>query len=209
MIGIVDYGAGNLTSVANALNHLGVENAISDQPDFLKKCDRIIFPGVGAAGASMRELAKRGLDVALKEIVEAGTPVLGICVGCQIVLNHSEEDGGVQCLGLLPGTTVRFQSEKGLKIPHMGWNQVEWQADHPVFAGIPSGTEFYFVHSFHPADVPEKNQIGKTTYGTQNFVSIHGSANVVATQFHCEKSGLPGLKVLENFSKWEGDFNAH
>ncbi len=202
MIGIVDYGAGNLTSVANALNHLNIKNCISADPLALASCERIIFPGVGAAGASMRELESRGLDVFLRESFKSGKPILGICVGCQIVLSYSEEDGGVSCLDLLEGKTVRFKDETHLKIPHMGWNQVVHDESHPVLKGIPSGTEFYFVHSFHPAEIPVANQVAQTTYGNQKFVSIHGQKNLIATQFHTEKSGEPGLQLLKNFSQW-------
>ncbi len=205
MIGIVDYGAGNLTSVANALNHLGVENQVSEDPEFLKSCDRVIFPGVGAAASSMEELAKRKQDQALKEIVAMGIPVLGICVGCQILLETSEEDGGVDCLGLIPGSVKRFDEEEGVKIPHMGWNQVQFEVEHPLFEGIDSGTEFYFVHGYHPTDVKDENSLGSCVYGTQKFTTILGKRNLVATQFHVEKSGEPGLKLLANFAKWNGE----
>lgn len=202
MIGIVDYGAGNLTSVSNALNYLNIENLISSNPEELAKCERVIFPGVGAAGSSMNELAKRGLDSFLKKTLQSGVPTLGICVGCQIILDSSEEDEGVKCLGILPGKTVRFKSEGNLKIPHMGWNQVSHDESHPLFAGIASGTEFYFVHSFYPAEIPSENDIAQSQYGSQKFCAVHGYKNLVATQFHTEKSGEPGLKLLRNFSKW-------
>jgi len=121
---VVDYGAGNLASVHNALIHLGIPSLVTRDPDVVAKADRVIFPGVGAAGSAMETLRQTGLGDAVRSVVSAGKPVLGICIGCQIILESSEEDGLVPCLGLLPGRAVRFKSEPGLKIPHMGWNQV-------------------------------------------------------------------------------------
>lgn len=130
-----------------------------------------------------------------------GRPVLGICIGCQIILDSSDEDGGVPTLGLLHGKAVRFKDEPGLKIPHMGWNQVIYTKEHPIMKGIPDGSDFYYVHSYHPL-VANENAFAETTYGSQTFQCIVGKDNLIATQFHLEKSGSIGLQVLKNFSSW-------
>jgi imidazole glycerol-phosphate synthase subunit HisH len=204
MIGILDYGAGNLRSVANALEYLGLSYCISFDKNELDQCDRLIFPGVGAASASMVEVKKRGIDLTLKDALIESKPILGICVGCQIILDFSEEDGGVDCLGFIPGKAKRFSMKKGMKIPHMGWNQLEIQIQHPIFHGIQSGTEFYFVHSYFPETCAQEHVLGRTTYGDQVFASVIAFGSLVATQFHAEKSGGPGLNILKNFSLWNG-----
>lgn len=198
---VVDYGAGNLTSVHNALNFMGISNVVTNDPAVIDLADRVVFPGVGAAGSAMETLKRTGLGEAVRRAVQAGKPVLGICIGCQIITESSEEDGGVACLGLLPGRAVRFRSEAGLKIPHMGWNQVHFNQAHPLFAGVDSGSEFYFVHSFHP-QVDASLSFAHTTYGSQTFPCVIGKDNLVATQFHTEKSGEVGLRLLKNFSQW-------
>ena len=198
---VVDYGAGNLTSVHNALNFLGISNTVTSDTSVIARADRVVFPGVGAAGSAMETLSRTGLGEAVREAVKAGKPVLGICIGCQIITQSSEEDGGVECLGLLPGRAVRFRSEAGLKIPHMGWNQVHFTQPHPLLEGVPSGSEFYFVHSYHP-EVAAEYSYAETTYGSQTFPCVIGKDNLVATQFHTEKSGEVGLRLLKNFSEW-------
>jgi glutamine amidotransferase len=197
---IVDYGAGNLTSVYNALKHLGIESEISANPKEIENASKIIFPGVGAARAAMENLNKSGIGAALKRAFAKSTPILGICIGCQIILEESEEDGGAECLGLLKGRAVKFKSEPNLKIPHIGWNQVNFTREHPIFKGIPSGSNFYFVHSYHP-DCADDAIYGKTTYGSQTFPSIIGAGSIIAAQFHLEKSGDAGLQVLKNFAR--------
>jgi len=194
---IVNYGAGNLTSVYNALRHLGVKSEISGEPGKIESADRIIFPGVGAAGAAMENLGRSGIGEAIKKAFGRKIPILGICIGCQIILEESEE-GDVKCLGILPGKAVRFKNELDLKIPHIGWNQVDYAKEHPIFKGIPSGSNFYFVHSYHPC-VSDAIVYGTTTYGSQTFPCIVGKDNIIATQFHLEKSGDVGLQVLKNF----------
>jgi glutamine amidotransferase len=194
---IVDYGAGNLTSVYNALKSIGVESEVSAVPEKIENAEKIIFPGVGAASAAMENLNKTGIGAAIRRAFEKKIPILGICIGCQIILEESEEDGGVKCLGLLEGKAVRFREEAYLKIPHIGWNQVDYAIEHPIFKGIPSGSNFYFVHSYHPR--LNNGIYGTTTYGTQTFPCVIGKDNLVATQFHLEKSGEAGLKVLRNF----------
>lgn len=203
MIHIVDYGAGNLTSVYNALAKVGVDSIITNDPLVIADAVRIIFPGVGAAGSSMSHIKSLGLDIALKKAIAKGTPVLGICVGSQVILDSSEEDGGVNCLGLIPGTAKRFVSQPGLKIPHMGWNTVQYLNEHPVFEGIPNGSEFYYVHSFYPAPLSEENALATTQYGGINFHCILIKDNLISTQFHVEKSGELGLRLLKNFASWE------
>ncbi|HSQ42290.1 MAG TPA: imidazole glycerol phosphate synthase subunit HisH [Fibrobacteraceae bacterium] len=203
-LAIVDYGAGNLTSVFNAIQYLGLQGQITSDPTVVRAADRVIFPGVGAARASMDVLVSSGLGQAVHDAVLADKPVLGICIGCQIILRHSEEDGGVDCLGLLPGNAVRFHSEPSLKIPHMGWNQVNFTTLHPIFSGIADKSEFYFVHSFHPLMDDPATVAAYTTYGTQRFAAAIFRNNLVATQFHLEKSGEIGLKVLHNFCQWDG-----
>jgi len=209
MIGIVDYKAGNLTSVARALEFLSVPCRVTDDPDLLGKCDRIIFPGVGAAGEAMANLKQTGMDRRISEWVARGIPTLGICLGTQIILDRSEENDA-DCLGIIPGSVKRFPDQmtgtdkKPLKIPHMGWNQVAFSRSHPVFRDIPAEAEFYFVHSYYPAPAEDRFAIGWTDYGIR-FCSAMADKNLVAVQFHPEKSGRPGLRILANFCRWEGD----
>jgi glutamine amidotransferase len=202
MITIIDYNAGNLTSVKRALDHLGIANQISADPNRVRGAEKIIFPGVGAAGAAMETLRERGLDLALTEAFQAGTPILGICIGCQIVLTHSEEDD-TPCLGLLPGQTIRFRlNDPSLKIPHMGWNAVHVTQPHPILSHLRPGDEFYFVHSFYPQPTDMSQVYATSEYGAVFPVAI-GKDNLFAVQFHAEKSGKIGLKLLENFATWE------
>ena len=201
MITLVDYKAGNLTSVRRALNHLGIPCQISADPDVVRHAEKIIFPGVGAAGAAMSVLCERGLDAALKESFQKGTPILGICIGCQIILTHSEEDD-TSCLGLISGKTVRFQlSDPALKIPHMGWNAVSVTQPHPILSHLRPGDEFYFVHSYYPQPDDASLVYATCEYGGAFPVAV-GMDNLFAVQFHAEKSGPLGLKLLKNFSEW-------
>jgi glutamine amidotransferase len=202
LIIIVDYGAGNLTSVYNALGYMNIKSKVSREPSEIENAEKIIFPGVGAAKNAMETLKRTGIGEAIKNSVKRGTPVLGICIGCQIILESSEEDGGVQCLGILDGSAVKFKTEPKLKIPHIGWNQVHFTKEHLIFKGIPDNSNFYFVHSYYPCIGKEPFLIyGTSTYGSQTFPCIIGKDNLIATQFHLEKSGEIGLKVLDNFSK--------
>ncbi len=201
MIAIVNYEAGNLTSVSRALSHLGLVSKITDKHDEILGADRVIFPGVGAAGKAMQIIKEKGLDNILLEVVKRGTPFLGICLGTQIILDESEE-GNTECLGLIKGKARRFPN-LGLKIPHMGWNNIELLRMHPVFKGIDGRAQFYFVHSFYPETQDNKSVVARTDYGI-TFASVIANGNIVATQFHPEKSGKEGLKILYNFSKWDG-----
>ncbi|MEZ0397046.1 MAG: imidazole glycerol phosphate synthase subunit HisH [Anaerolineales bacterium] len=202
MITIVDYQAGNLTSVRRALDALGIPCRISADPELVRRAECIIFPGVGAAGAAMTVLRARGLDQALAEAFRAGTPILGICLGCQIVLTHSEEDD-TDCLNFIPGQTVRFRpTEPALKIPHMGWNEVTTTRPHPLLAHLRPGDQVYFVHSYYPRpDCPE-DVFAVCDYGGL-FPAAIGRANLFAVQFHAEKSGPLGLQILKNFAEWK------
>jgi glutamine amidotransferase len=209
MIGIVDYKAGNLTSVARALQFLSVPCRVTDDAEVLDQCERIIFPGVGAAGEAMANLIQTGMDRRIREWVERGVPTLGICLGTQVILDYSEENEAM-CLGIVPGSVKRFPDNmtdmngRVLKIPHMGWNRVTFERAHPVFQDIPEAAEFYFVHSYYPAPADEAFTIGKTDYGIR-FCAAIARENLVAVQFHPEKSGRPGLQILANFCRWEGD----
>jgi glutamine amidotransferase len=205
MITIIDYKAGNLTSVQLAFQALGVEAKITDDPAVVLAAERVVFPGVGAAGASMDSLHRLGLAEAIKTQISRGIPFLGICVGMQVLFEFSEEDQGVPCLGVVPGRVKRFSpSNARYKIPHMGWNRVRFKAPHPLLTGIEDESEFYFVHSYYPAPTQADHVFGQTDYAEVNFASIVGRDNLLATQFHPEKSGRIGLKLLENFTRWDG-----
>lgn len=195
-IAIIDYGAGNLRSMVNALNHLGYQPKITSRAADLLAAQMVIFPGVGAAAASMAGLQAMGLDDTVRQLITANRPFLGICLGLQVLFTVTEEGGGHKCLGIFPGQVRRLPA--GLKIPHMGWNQVKQTVAHPIFAGIPDNANFYFVHSYY-ADPEDKSLIaGETTYGV-SLCSVIARGNLVATQFHPEKSGEFGLKMYANF----------
>ena len=205
MTAIVDYGAGNLTSVRNAFAALGAETATTRDPAVVAAADRVVFPGVGAAGSAMANLGELGLAPVLRERVAAGVPFLGICLGTQILFDRSEEDGGTACLGLLRGEARRFVPRtRADKIPEMGWNQARFERPHPLLAGIPDGADFYFVHSYYPAPADPADAVCTTEYAGTRFASMVGRGNLAATQFHPEKSGRTGLRLLENFARWDG-----
>jgi len=205
VIAIVDYKAGNLTSVKLGFEAIGVQATITDRPDVILQSDRVVFPGVGAAGASMCHLRELGLVDVLRAVVARGTPFLGICVGMQVLFDRSEEDGGTSTLGFIPGEVKLFNpTNPSDKVPQIGWNAVRLQRPHPVFAGVENETEFYFVHSYYPVTTNPADRLGVTDYAGVDFTSIVGRGNLVATQFHIEKSGRIGLKVFENFSRWDG-----
>lgn len=208
MIAIIDYDAGNLTSVARALGYIGENHLITRDVKKILRADRVIFPGVGAAASAMASLRYYGLDDVLRKVLASGKPLLGICLGTQIITSFSEE-GNTECLGLLPGTAKAFSKKmpnndgRFLKIPHMGWNKVAVRKAHPVFSGISGEDFFYFVHSYYPVPENPDYMLAQTNYGV-SFASAMGHGNLVATQFHPEKSGKPGLRFLKNFCKWEG-----
>ena len=201
---IVDYQAGNVESVQRACHAVGIDALISADPDLIRKAERVIFPGVGTAESAVRTLHKTGIWDALLDFADAGRPLLGICLGAQILMEQTEE-GDQACLGLIPGQCSQFRFEDAaLKVPQIGWNAVRFERDHPLLHDIPAGLEFYFVHSYYVQCTHPIHVIGETTYGDQTFASVIGREHLVATQFHLEKSGRFGLQLLANFSKWDG-----
>ena len=192
---IIDYGAGNLRSVQKAFEHLGHRAEFASDPGALDGAPAIVFPGQGASPPAMTALERDGMADALRRAIGAGTPFFGVCLGLQLLLDHSEE-GDVPGLGIVPGSVKRFGS--GLKVPHMGWNSVRFRIDHPVFEGVPAESYFYFVHSYYAAPADDAWVAGTTTYGTE-FASVVAHEHLVATQFHPEKSGSVGLKLYDNF----------
>ena len=196
-IGVVDYEAGNLRSVETALKFLKADYIVSRDPDRIRKADRLIFPGVGEAGAAMDVRNSTGLADAIRETADTGKLILGICIGCQLFLEKSEERD-TRCLGLVPGQVRRFPKDMGLKVPHMGWNVVEPVQVHPLFSAIPEGASFYFVHSYYPSVADKQYELATTEYGV-GFSSGICKDNVMAVQFHPEKSSEIGLKLLKNF----------
>lgn len=200
---ILDYEAGNLASVKRACAHVGMEAEYCADPEQLRRADRVIFPGVGAAGSAMQSLRERGMDEALREVIKDGMPVLGICLGMQVSLTHSEEND-TATLGLIPGAVRRFAFDRqDLKVPHMGWNEVRVVQEHPVLAGIQPGDEFYFVHSYFPQPQDDNAVLALTDY-EGDFACAIGKGNYIGTQFHPEKSAQVGLRLLTNFAKWNG-----
>ncbi|MGO9412280.1 MAG: imidazole glycerol phosphate synthase subunit HisH [Spirochaetia bacterium] len=202
---VLDYGAGNLSSVQNVLRRFGADCIVTSDPKDVERASTLIFPGDGEAAAAMGELRRRGLDEALRRFHASGRKMLGICIGCQVIFSHSDERD-TTCLGLLPGEVKRFSRSKGLKVPHMGWNSVRFQVRHPVFDGLPQESSFYFIHSYYPVPAEAGHAAAVTEYG-ETFVSAVAAANVVAVQFHPEKSGPVGLHLISNFLAWDGCWN--
>jgi len=206
MIALVDYGAGNLRSVANAIARLGHQMTVTSNPRDLRAATAIILPGVGAAADTMRSLERLGLSEAIQQAVADGLPTLAICVGMQVLFDETEEGGRHRCLGIIPGVVRRLPP--GLKIPHMGWNQVNERVRHPLFDSIPDGANFYFVHSYCAEPEDTSVVVGTTDYGVE-FCSALVSGNLMATQFHPEKSGENGLKMYDNFLRLASDAGRH
>ena len=200
---IVDYDAGNLRSVQRACREVGLDAVISADADEVRRAERVIFPGVGAAGSAMRSLRATGIGGALTDAYCAGTPILGICLGLQISLDHSEEND-TDTLGLVPGSVSRFRlTDPALKIPHMGWNAVNVLRRHPVLVDVQPGDEFYFVHAYFPSPASADDVLAEANYEGR-FCCALGRGNYVATQFHPEKSGRVGLALLKRFAEWDG-----
>ncbi len=198
MIAIVDYDAGNLKSVQKALNYLGEEAVITRDENKILSSDHVILPGVGAYGDAMRRLKEYGLDEILKEVAARGIPFLGICLGLQLIFEHSEENGGADGLGLMKGQIVKIPDAPGLKIPHMGWNSISINPKSRLLAGIPDGSYVYFVHSYY-LRAQNRDEVAATTeYGVKIDAAVEKD-NLFACQFHPEKSGEVGLKILTNF----------
>ena len=200
-VAVIDYESGNLKSVSRALERAGVRPEISGDPNVLLEADAAVLPGVGAGDAAMRALERQGLTEPLRRFAASGKPFLGICLGLQLLMDCTEE-GDAPCLGIVAGKTRRLT--RGLKVPHMGWNTVRFKLDHPVFAGIPDDAHFYFVHSYYAEPKDEDLVAGTTEYGAR-FCSVVARDNLVATQFHPEKSGPLGLRVYENFVRYAQD----
>ena len=201
-IAIIDYGIGNLRSVEKAFAATGCDAKVTGAPDELRRAERLVLPGVGAFGRCMQALTKRKLDVIVREHVQQGTPLLGVCVGMQMLFDDSEEYGLTRGLGLIPGHVRRFEDE--LVVPHVGWNQIRQRRSHPLFEGIADDSFFYFVHSFFCQSRNDNTAIGETDYGI-TYASVVADKNVCGVQFHPEKSQTVGLRMLENFAKWIPD----
>jgi glutamine amidotransferase len=198
MIAIIDYGAGNLRSVVNAIGRLGYQPKIISAPDEVLAARAIILPGVGAAAATMASLHSLGLVSPIRRFINEGRPFLGVCIGLQILFSGTEEGGWHECLGIIPGAVRRLP--EGLKVPHMGWNQVRQKSPNPVFNNIPDEANFYFVHSYYVEPDDMSLVAGETDYGIP-ICSVIARDNLVATQFHPEKSGAVGLRLYDNFIK--------
>lgn len=208
-IAVIDYGMGNLHSVAKAIEHVGgndVRLCVTSDRQSILSADRVVFPGVGAIRDCMEEIRRLEIDGIIHELA-GKKPLLAICVGMQALMEHSEENEGVQCIGLFSGSVRRFarplldENGQNLKVPHMGWNTVHQHKDHPLWRGIPDGSRFYFVHSFHVVPAEDKDITGVSAY-SYPFTSALARDNIFAVQFHPEKSQECGLQLLRNFIKW-------
>lgn len=205
---VIDYGMGNLHSVAKALEHAGSHQVlVTGDPAVIREADRIVLPGVGAIRDCMAEIRRQGIDELVREVSQ-DRPFLGVCVGMQALMQRSEENGGVDCIGLFPGAVRRFpggMQEEGesLKVPHMGWNEVSHVLDHPLWHGIPDRARFYFVHSFYVEAGNPRQVVGRGHYGL-DFAAALADGSRFATQFHPEKSADCGLQLYANFLAWDG-----
>ena len=195
----MDYDAGNTLSVTRALEKVGARVYLTSDPDEVLTADAVVLPGVGAFGDCVRKLKERGMDEACLETYRAGKPFLGVCIALQVFFEASEESPGVEGLGILPGKVVRFDVG-GLKVPHMGWNELDVVREHPILGGL-SGEDFYFVHSYHPEPEEDSDLLGESDYGGR-FCAAAGRESLAAVQFHPEKSSRAGLKLYENFLSW-------
>lgn len=202
MIGIIDYGMGNLGSVSNAFRFLGLDAKIIVRKDEMDGCHAVLLPGVGAFGDCMSHLVEHDFVDAIGSWIEAGKPLMGICLGLQALFDSSEETPGVRGLGIFPGTVKRFDLPRELKVPQIGWNRInEVQPGCPMFEGIDNGSFFYLVHSYYVCPADESIVAGRTEYGIE-YCSCVWKDNVFATQFHPEKSQAAGLRMLRNFQSW-------
>ncbi len=200
MIGIIDYGMGNLRSVQKALEAVGSGGTITSDPDAVRKADRVILPGVGAFADAIAELRRTGLGEAFADAVRAGKPCLGVCLGLQLLFDASEEDGEHRGLGLLPGRIVRFDPRPGLKIPHMGWNTLRVRNSSPLLDGLEAEPSVYFVHSYHARPADPADVVAESDHGAP-FAAMVARDNLIATQFHPEKSQRVGLAMYANFAR--------
>lgn len=211
-VAVIDYGMGNLHSVAKALEHVPGDHRVlvTSNAEKILAADRVVLPGVGAMRDCMGELKRLQLDVVVKHVVESGKPLLGVCVGMQAMMDRSAENDGVECLGIFPGTVEAFGNElldpvngERLKVPHMGWNQVDQTMPHPMWKDIMPDTRFYFVHSYYVQPAGPEPVAGSVVYGFP-FVAAIAKENIFAVQFHPEKSAAAGLQLYANFVQWNG-----
>jgi imidazole glycerol-phosphate synthase subunit HisH len=198
MIAIINYGGGNVGSVINAIDKLGYESVVTNNAERIFAANAVILPGVGAAGDTVKSLEKAGMVKVIRQLVEEKRPLFAVCVGLQVLLSSTEEGGGSRCLDIIKGNVKRLPP--GLKIPHMGWNQVKQRIEHGIFNGIPDDSNFYFVHSYYAEPSDDSIIAGTTEYGL-SFCSMIIKDNLLATQFHPEKSGELGLRMYSNFIK--------
>ncbi|MFQ5398473.1 MAG: imidazole glycerol phosphate synthase subunit HisH [Anaerolineae bacterium] len=207
-ITMIDYGASNIRSAQKAFEYIGAKVTLTTDPEAARRADKLVLPGVGAFGAGMAALRERGLDTAVTRAAQQNIPLLGICLGMQFLFDESDEMGAHKGLGLIPGKVTRFNEQftinnsqftiHNLKVPHMGWNQIEHDESHPLLAGVPSGSYAYFVHSYYCIPANETDSLAFTDYGLR-FTSIVGRDNIFGIQFHPEKSQQVGLRILKNF----------
>lgn len=214
-VAVIDYGMGNLHSVAKALEKVSPKSEIivTSKADEILAANHVVFPGVGAIRACMDEIKRLALDSVITQVVDSGTPLLGVCVGFQAMMDWSDENGGTDCLGIFPGKVQFFsdalaeiEAASKLKIPHMGWNQVQQTSDHPLWEGITQGARFYFVHSYYVEPDGPDYIAASSSYGFP-FTAAMAKKNVFAVQFHPEKSQHAGLKLYENFLNWNGQWD--
>lgn len=210
-VAIIDYGMGNLHSVASAFAHVSPDSQIdiTADPSVIANADKVLFPGVGAIRDCMAEIRRLGFDTLVPQLINDGKPVLGICVGMQALMSHSEENGGVDGINVLPGKVkyfgddLRDTTDQRLKVPHMGWNQVKQIIAHPLWQGIPDNSRFYFVHSYF-IEAQNQEQVAGRCHYHQAFTAAMSQDNLFVTQFHPEKSDTVGLQLLKNFMVWNG-----
>jgi glutamine amidotransferase len=205
LVAVLDYGAGNLRSVAKALARSGLEPEVTSDPASLRRADAVVLPGVGAFADAAASLRAKGLDEAVREAIAGGRPYLGLCLGLQLLFEESDEHGPTPGLGLLAGRVVHFPDRDAagglLRVPHIGWNQVRWSGRHPLLAGLPADDCYYFVHSYHAVPAREEDIVGRADYGGE-FAAAVARDNVFAVQFHPEKSQAAGKRLLDGFARW-------
>lgn len=203
MIGIIDYGSGNIASVKNAFDYLGHKVEVVTEPEQLVEYERLVLPGVGSFRIGMEILRTQHFEEAIKIFVGSGKPLLGICLGMQLLFERGEEHGPADGLGLIPGEVVKLSPAAPLKVPHVGWNSLVDLARHPLMLGVKPNVDVYFVHSYHCVPYESEHVIARCDFGGE-FVSVVARANVAGMQFHPEKSQPTGMRMLENFAEWDG-----